>query len=56
MKLLKCLLCKGECEIIGSEHSIVKKIKCLKCGFSNVKDTQQVMPEIIIVRKKSINS
>ena len=54
MKLLKCKICKGEIEIIGSEHSINKKIKCTKCGFNNLKEPQNVMPEVIVVRKRPI--
>lgn len=55
MKLLKCLLCRGECEIVGGEHSVNRKIKCSKCGYTNIKDPQQVMPEVIVVRKKPNN-
>ena len=51
MKLLKCKLCKGEVEIVGSEHSINKKIKCTQCGFNNL-DLDKKEPEIFIIRKK----
>ena len=54
MKLLKCKVCYGEVDIIGSEHSINKKIKCsnIKCGFNNIEEEKK-NPEIIIIRKRS---
>ena len=54
MKLLKCKFCRGEVDIIGSERSVNKKIKCQQCGFTNANETEQKSPEIIIVRKRSI--
>lgn len=50
MKLLKCKLCAGECDIVGGENSINKKIKCSKCGYSNAEE--QKGPEVFIIRKK----
>ena len=53
MKLLMCLLCDYEVDIIGNEFGVNKKVKCLnpKCGFSN--DIEKRQPEIIIMRKRS---
>ncbi|CAB4196984.1 hypothetical protein UFOVP1290_504 [uncultured Caudovirales phage] len=51
MKLLKCKLCSGEVDIIGTEHSVNKKIKCTKCGYSNT-ESNKVEPEILIIRRK----
>lgn len=42
-------------DVIGNEYSINKKIKCLKCGFTNVGELEQNGPEIFVIRKKSAN-
>ena len=52
MKLLICKICSGECEIIGNERSIVKKIKCNSCGFTN--NSEKKMPEIVVLKKRSV--
>jgi len=56
MKLFRCIICGGEVEIIDAvESSINKKVKCLKCGFTNVNEHQQKKskdPEIIIIKRK----
>jgi len=49
MKFLKCIVCKGEVDIINNDHSTNKKIKCNKCGFTNSQATKE--PEIIVIRK-----
>lgn len=51
MKLLKCLLCEGELDIVGNFKSSHKKVKCKKCGYTNVDKTKD--PEIYVIRKKS---
>lgn len=51
MKILICKLCSGECEIVGNEFKVSKKIKCLKCGFTNLETVKE--PEIFIIRKRS---
>lgn len=50
MKFLKCVICDGEVDIINSDRSTNKKIKCRKCGFSNYVETKE--PEIIVIRKR----
>jgi hypothetical protein len=50
MKILKCIICHGEADIINSDKSVVKKIKCRKCGFTNYVETKE--PEIIVIRKR----
>ena len=50
MKFLKCAICNGEVDIIYTDRSINKKIKCRKCGFTNSSATKE--PEIIIIRKR----
>ena len=41
-------------DIVGNERAIYKKVKCRSCGFSNEKDTDSKMPEIVIIRKKRL--
>lgn len=54
MRFLKCAICDGEVDIIYSDKSINKKIKCRKCGFTNSTDIKERKePEIIIIRKRS---
>lgn len=50
MKLLKCKICSGEVEIHNSGKSVLKKIKCKKCGFNNFKDFNK-SAEIIVIKK-----
>jgi len=52
MIFLVCKLCNGECNIIANERAIHKKIKCNKCGFSNVIERKE--PEIVIIKKRVI--
>ena len=49
MKILKCIICYGEVDIIES----TKGVKCKKCGFTNIKEEKE--PEIIIIKKKPIS-
>lgn len=55
MKLLKCKLCSGEMEIVGNERSINKKVKCLKCGYTNANESERKIPEIVIMRKRPLS-
>ena len=56
MKLFRCIICGGEIEIIdATDGSINKKVKCLKCGFTNFNDHKSKEPEIIIIKRKSSN-
>jgi hypothetical protein len=52
MKLLRCKLCRGEVDIIGGEHSVIKKVKCTQCGYSNEGDSNRTMPEVVIIKKR----
>lgn len=53
MKLLKCKLCSGEVEIISQERGINKKIKCTKCGYSNMPELKQRKePEVVVIKKR----
>jgi DNA-directed RNA polymerase subunit RPC12/RpoP len=54
MKLLSCLLCRGEMDIIGSEHSINKKVRCQDCGYSNIDAPAKKEPEILVMRKRPL--
>ncbi len=54
MKLLKCKLCAGEVDIIGNIRSINKKIKCKKCGFSNLEEkNKKITTEIVVIKSKN---
>ena len=53
MRLLKCKLCGGECEFVGNEHTVQRKVRCLQCGFNNL-DEEKKGPEVII-RKRPQN-
>lgn len=52
MKLLQCALCKGEVDIINSDKSINKKIKCKECGFTNIEPISK-SPEVLVIRKRN---
>jgi hypothetical protein len=54
MKLLKCILCSGEIEIIGNEKGVCKKVQCLNCGFNNEHDFKTKQPEIIFLKKRLV--
>lgn len=51
MKLLECLVCGGEVDIIGNEYQVHKKVKCKKCGFTNTKKEAK-KPDVIIIKKR----
>lgn len=53
MILLKCKLCMGEVDIVGNDHSINKKTKCLKCGHTNAEPVQKG-PEVIVMRRRPL--
>lgn len=55
MKLLKCKLCDGECEFVGNDHTVNRKIRCLQCGFSNLNEPEKKGPEVVIIRKRPLN-
>lgn len=54
MKLLQCLFCEGELDIIG-EEGYLKKVKCKDCGFTSSNKYSErpskKEPEILIKRK-----
>lgn len=49
MKLLKCIICNGEIDIIGNERAVSKKTKCRKCGLTSYEE--KMAPEVIIRRR-----
>lgn len=51
MKLLRCMLCRSEMDIIGNERAINKKVKCQQCGHSN-NEQDRKGPEVVIIRKR----
>lgn len=52
MKLLRCKLCRGECEIIGNERTVNKKVCCLNCGYTNAEEPARKEPEVMIIRPR----
>jgi len=52
MKILRCIICNGEVDILDSNETINKKIKCRKCGFTNGQIYKQKEPEIVVIRRK----
>jgi DNA-directed RNA polymerase subunit RPC12/RpoP len=52
MKLLKCIVCAGEVDLVGEEHSINRKVKCRKCGFTN--EVENKGPEVVVIRKRPV--
>lgn len=55
MKLLSCLVCEGEVDIIGQEGYCLR-IKCQKCGYTSApsnrpKKKEIKLPEITIIKK-----
>ena len=56
MKLLKCLLCDGEMDIIGNERNINKKVRCRQCGYNNVDEPAKKEPEVFVIRRRPTNS
>jgi DNA-directed RNA polymerase subunit RPC12/RpoP len=55
MKLLKCLICAGEVDVVGNERNINKKIRCRQCGFNNVDEPAKKEPEVLIIRRRPGN-
>ncbi len=51
MKLLKCLFCDGEVDVVGNFDSVVKKIKCIDCGYQNFKDQPKPKEPIIVYKR-----
>ena len=52
MKLLKCKICRGECDIIGNDRSVNRKVKCRKCN--NTTEPEHKGPEVVIIRKRPV--
>jgi len=53
MKILKCIICGGEVDILEYNGSINKKIKCRCCGFNNLQTQKKKEPEVVIIRKRT---
>lgn len=54
MDIIRCLMCKGELEIVGNLKGIEKKVKCKKCNFTNFATERE--PEVTIIRRKAFSS
>jgi hypothetical protein len=55
MKLLKCKICLGEVDLVGDPHTMERKVKCRKCGFSNDKEKTPIVEVITINRRPPFN-
>lgn len=40
-------------EIIGNERAINKKVKCLKCGFTNTNESERKVTEVVFIKRRS---
>lgn len=54
MNIIRCLICKGELEIVGNFKAIEKKVKCKKCNFTNAAAEKE--PEVVVIRRKTFSS
>jgi len=54
MKILACLKCDGELDII-SEEGIHKFVKCRSCDYTSEKKYKKTypQPEVVIIRKRN---
>jgi uncharacterized Zn finger protein len=55
MKLLKCKICMGEVDLIGTERSINRKTKCRSCGLTNdspKETTRTADVEVITIHRR----
>lgn len=50
MKILQCMYCKGELDVL-QDKGVIKKIKCTNCGFSNNPEPKE--PEVLIIRRRT---
>lgn len=55
MKILNCLFCSGELDIIG-EEGYHKKVRCRECGFESEKPLTKKEPEVLFIRKNERSS
>ena len=53
MKILRCLICDGEIDLVDNDRSVNKKVRCRKCGFCN-SATEEVKKEteVIVIRRR----
>ena len=49
MKILGCLLCEGELDII-SESGHIKRVQCQECGYTSLEENKG--PEITIIKRR----
>jgi len=53
MKILKCIVCGGEVDILEYNGSVNKKIVCRCCGFTNSQVSKKKEPEIVVIRRRT---
>jgi len=51
VKILTCLICEEELELISGDGVMSKEVKCNHCGYSS-KYNKEHEPEVIIRRKR----
>lgn len=56
MKILSCLFCEGELDVLNQDSSSVKKVKCLKCDFVSPDkiEKQDDQPQIFVRRPRRL--
>lgn len=42
----------GEVDLVNNDHSVNRKVKCRKCGFTN--ENENKGPEIVVIRKRPL--
>ncbi len=50
MKILQCMFCKGELDLI-QDKGIQKKVKCNSCGYTNNETPKE--PEVFVIRRRT---
>lgn len=52
MKILQCLVCSGEIDIV-SDEGFIKKVQCRDCGFTSSNKPETKEPEVF--RRRVVN-
>lgn len=50
MKILNCLFCEGELDVVG-EEGYRKKVLCRDCGYQSDNIVAKKEPEVMFIRK-----
>ena len=52
MKILRCIVCNGEVDVLDGDKSVNKTVKCRCCGFTNSQIYKRKEPEVLIIRRQ----